>query len=66
MTTNNNIIFNITLKELEAACCYAREHGETKHKTIEMRYISGSLGSVIQVSTEGTNNVLDITNIEAW
>ena len=57
--------FNITLQELEDAAKFARENGETVHKTITM-HIDSSIGEGISVSAPWNGEKHNITNIDSW
>lgn len=59
--------FNITLQELEDAAKFARENGETVHKTITMHIDSSSgIGEGISISAPWNGEKHNITNIDSW
>jgi hypothetical protein len=59
--------FNITLSELEAAVQYAKEHGETEHKTITIQCADcDGIGGIITVSPKWDDERVNITDYSAW
>jgi hypothetical protein len=59
--------FNMTLSELEKATQFARDNGASEFKTIALHIDNGNgIGAIIHVSKPQSDELVDITDVEAW
>lgn len=57
---------NITLQELEDLVKFAKEHGESPHKTVTLSFRDSGIGTVITVAKDWDSPSVDVTAYESW